>query len=364
MRAVFFALLAFTCALSAQTATPASNSIVAYAYVGQSTTPGNISAFAIRANGVISPVSGSTFSGPAQNLVVSSGYVFGTDQTNIATYTRLSNGALLLSSSVNGVAHNDTPSGSSVGPMTLDHTGSSLYVAERNFQGTDNAAYAEFFVIRGGKLVFGSNTPIDVDDGSSLQFSQDNKFAYGQGCYFASFYIPAFYREASGQLTPFDPGITLPPNSGNETPCPDASAVSAHEYLAIAYGNVGPPTNHSIEVFRITQSGALQFISNLQTNFTGIVGIRFDPTGEYLAVAGQTGIETFRLNINGTLTLLSAPILNTTTLSSVQWDKAGHVYAISSGALYVFQTHNGIMSLAGQPVTVAQPQSLAVLPAQ
>jgi hypothetical protein len=366
MRAVFFALLALTCVLSAQTTIPTSNPIVAYAYLGENLTPGNISAFAIHSNGIISGVSGSPFRGPAQNLAVDSGYVFGTDQTNFATYTRLPTGALLLSSSVNGVAHNDTPTDSLVGPITLDHTGNSLYAAEFDFQGPDNNAYAGFSVTMGGKLEFSSNTPINAFDGSSLQFSQDNKFVYGQSCYHLFWVIPAFYREASGQLTPFDPGNTFPPNSGNETPCPDASAVSAEGYLAIAYGNLGETiaTNHSIEVFRITASGALKFVSNIQTNFTGIGSIRFDPTGEYLAVAGQAGIESFRLNTNGTLTLLSVPILNTTTLSSVQWDKTGHVYAISSGALYVFKTNNGIMSLASQPVAVAQPQSLAVLPAQ
>ncbi len=154
----------------------------------------------------------------------------------------------------------------------------------------------------------------------------------------------------------------MPP--GNEMQCPDATAVSAKGYLAIAYGSVGPVAKQSIEVFRITPSGALQRVSNLQTNFTGIVGIRFDPTGKYLAVAGQSGIESFRLNTNGALTLLSAPILNTTTLFGVQWDKAGHVYAISSGALYVFRTQNGILTLASQPVAVTKPRNLAVLPTQ
>ncbi len=142
MRAVLFVLLAFTSVLSAQTITnPTTNPIVAYAYVGENTTPGNISAFAIRLDGMISRVSGSPFRGPAQNLVVSSGYVIGTDRLNITTYTRLATGALLLSSVVNGVAHNDTPNGSAVGGMTLDRTGSSLYASEINFRGTDNAAY-------------------------------------------------------------------------------------------------------------------------------------------------------------------------------------------------------------------------------
>jgi hypothetical protein len=351
-------LLAFKSVLSAQTT---SNPVVAYAYVGENTTPGKISAFAVHLNGTISRVSGSPFRGPAHNLVGTSGYVFGTDGLNIATYRRLAGGGLLMSSSVNGVAHNDTPNGSAVGSMTLDRTGSSLYASEINFQGADNDAYAEFSVASGGILVFGSNTSIDVNDLSSLQFSQDDKFAFGQGCYFATWAIPAFDRDASGQLTPFDPGNTFPPDSATATPCPDAVAASSKGYLAIAWGNVGPLARHSIEVLRITPSGALQHVSNLRTNFTGIVGIRFDPTGKYLAVAGTTGIETFRLNTNGTLTLLSTPILRSTRLFGVQWDSVGHVYAISSGALYVFRTHNGVLALVGQPVAVTKPQSLAVL---
>ncbi len=364
MRATAFVLLAFTSVLSAQTnSNPTTDPIVAYAYVGENTNPGNISAFAVRLDGVTSRVTGSPFRGPAQNLVVSSGYVFGTDQLNITTYTRLANGALLPSSAVNGVAHNDTPNGSGVGAMTLDRTGTSLYAGEINFQGTDNDAYAVFSVASGGKLMFDSNTPISVNDGSSLQFSQDNKFAYGQGCYFAGWDIPAFYRDASGELTPFDPGNTLPPNPANETQCPSAMAVSAKGYLAIAYRGIGAASlKASIEVLRITPSGALQRVSDLQTTFTGIVGIRFDPTGQYLAVAGQAGIESFRLNANGMLSLLSAPILNATTLFGAQWDSVGHVYAISSAALYVFRTHNGILSFAGQPIAITKPQSLAVLP--
>ncbi len=363
MRAALFALLAFTSALSAQNAAdPTGNPIVAYAYVGENTTPGNISAFAVRLNGTISRVNGSPFRGPARNLVVTSGYVFGTDLLNITTYTRLPNGALVMTSAVNGVGHNDTPNDSAVGSMSLDRTGSSLYASEINFQGTDNAAYAQFSITNGGKLVFGSNSPISVNDLSSLQFSQDNKFAYGQGCFFANWDIPAFHREPSGKLTPFDPGNTFPPITADETPCPEASAVSAKGYLAIAWGNAGVVSKQSIEVLQITPTGGLQRVSNLQTNFTGILSIRFDPTGTYLAVAGQTGIESFRLNTNGTLTLLSAPILNDTRLFGLQWDGAGHVYAISSSALYVFGSCKGILTFAGQPVVITKPQSLAVLP--
>jgi hypothetical protein len=359
-----FVLLAFTSVLSAQTISdPTSNPVVAYAYVGEKTTPGEISAFAVHLNGMISRVSGSPFRGPAQNLVVSSRYVFATDQLNMTTYTRLANGALVLTSAVK--AHNDTPSNALVGGMTLDRTGSSLYASEVIFRGgvsPDFATYSEFAVTSGGKLVFRSNAPA-LNDGSSLQFSQDNKFAYGENCFFMNWDILAFDRGASGQLTPFNPGNTFPPTLPQETPCPNQMTVSAKGYLAIAWGDIGSIAKQSIEVLRITPSGALQHVSNLRTNFAFISGMKFDPTGKYLAVAGPAGIESFRLNTNGTLTLLSAPILKSTRLFGLQWDSVGHVYAISSGALYVFRTQNGILALAGQPVSVTKPQSLAVLTA-
>jgi hypothetical protein len=366
-RIATFLLFAFATSLAAQTneAATTANPTVAYAYIGEAAN--HIGAFAVQKNGSATLVSGSPFPGPSQNIVVSSGFVFGTDGTNIVTYTRTAaTGKLHVSSVINGIAHNDTPTGSGVGPLTLDRSGKSLYAAEYEFQGADNDAYAEFGIQGNGALQFQNNTEISVDFHSPLEFSQDNKFAYGYGCYFANYDVFGFQREASGQLVSFNPGATLP--LSNDLFCPGAAAVSAKGFLALAYGNSISGSEESIAIFRISTSGDLELITDsiTATNFIlGFGGLRFDPTGTFLAVAGQYGIRSFRLNANGTLTPLGSVLEPGVTFFDVKWDNASHVYAISSGALYVFTSNGAGLSVTGAPHGLSHAAgSLAVLPVQ
>jgi hypothetical protein len=359
-------LFAFATNLFGQTLSTASASspTVAYVYVGENTSPAKIFALAVQMNGSTRLVSGSPFRGPSQRLVVSSGSVYGTDGTNIVTYTRAANGALRATSAINGTAHNDTPHDSAVGAMTLDRTGKSLYTAEINFQGADNDGYAEFGVASNGSLAFRGNTPISVNYHSFLQFSQSNRFAYGSGCYFVNWDVFGFVRGSDGSLTPFTPGDTFPPDPTGDFLCPSGMAASAKGYVAITYSIASSGSKHNIAIYRIGSSGRLQLISQsiTATKFTGIGGVRFDPTGTYLAVAGQNGIETLRLNSNGTLTNLGRPLDTNIIFRDVKWDNVGHVYAISTGGLYLFGTHNGVLSPIGGRHAIAQANSLAVLP--
>lgn len=354
-------------ALFAQTneATTTANPVVAFAYVGTdfNTTPEKISEFAIRSNGSIETLSGSPVTGPAHGIVVSSGFVWGTDGTNIATYTRATNGALRHTSTINGVAHNDTPQGSGVGAMTLDRSGSNLYVGEINFQGADNDAYAEFAVARNGSLNFLANSEIHVDFDNPLFFSANNQFAYGEGCFFTNWDIFAFRRLTNGTLQLFDPGNTIPPDPSGDTICPSDLAASAKGFLAVAYGVAQAGSKQNLVIERISSTGGLEVIDNsiISTNFTGVT-LRFDPTGNFLAAAGDGGIEVFRINANGTLTQLGHLVEPGVTFKDVHWDAAGHAYAISSSALYVFTLHSNGLTLTGTPHSIAHAGFLAVLP--
>jgi len=359
-------LLAFAASAFAQTneATATPNSPVAYVYVGQNifTSPEEVSAFAVFGNGSVTKVSGSPFVGPARNVVVSSGFLFGTDGKNIQVSRRLSNGGLMKSSSVDGTPHNDTPQDSGVGSLTLDRTASSLYVGEINFQGADNAAYAEFANLHNGTIVWKANSSINVDYHSDLEFSENDQFAYGIGCFFASWDVLAFHRLSDGQLVPFDAGNTFPPNPNNDTLCPGSAAASAKGFLAVSYGVAQSGSKQNIITYQITSTGGLQTITNsvTATNFTG-VALRFDPTGNFLAAAGHNGIETFRLHSNGTLTRLGSLLEPGVAFIDVKWDDSGHVFAISNAALYKFTLHSTGLALTGfHPVTNAG--SLAVLP--
>lgn len=355
----------FTTSLLAQTneATTSSNPTVAYAYVGATSTPGKISAFAVLANGSVQSVSGSPFTGPSQQIVVSSGFVFGTDTTNIAVFAREANGALHEASVTNGVTHNDTPQGSAVGPLTLDRTANSLYAEEINFQGADNDAYAEFANLHNGHIEFRANSGISAFFTSPLQFSENDQFAYGEGCFFASFDVFAFHRTSTGELVTFDPGNTSPPNPNGDLFCPGGMAASAKGFLALMYGVAQAGAKQNIITYRITSTGGLEENTNsvIATNFLG-ANLNFDPTGNFLAAGGTNGIELFKLNSNGTLTRVGSVVEPNVTFQDIHWDSAGHLYAISKTALYVFTLHSSGLVLTGSPHPVSNASSLAVLP--
>jgi hypothetical protein len=353
-----------------QDATPpaATPAPVAYAYVGGGTygnsTAEKITAFRVRANGSTVAVPGSPVTGPAFSLAVSSGFLFGTDGTHIATYTRnTSNGAIRITSLINGVAHNDTPQGSGVGAMTLDRTGRNLYAGEINFQGADNDAYAIFRVGAGGRLGFVANTGINVNYGGPLSFSQNNRYAYGTGCYFLGWDLFGLARASNGTLTSFDPKGAFPPNPGNNFLCPFANAASAQGYLALNYvaEDATPQTSHLV-TYHINANGTLSIVNGSSFTTSAFSRVWFDPTGTYLAAAGP-GVSLFKL-INGKLFAWAPRVAPNVSFSDVKWDSRGHVYALSANGLYIWTlSGHKLIPAPGSPHAVA-PKSitLAVLP--
>jgi len=362
-------LLAFTSSLLAQTneATTNSNPVVAYIYVGNNTKPGQISAFSAEKNGSIESVSGSPFATAAsQAIVVSSSFLFGTDGTNIAVFKRSSDGALHESSTINGVAHNPITEGSAVFLLTLDRTADSLYAVELNFDGADNDGYAEFANLHDGKIAFRDNTNTSVAFDSLLHFSENDEFAYGGGadCGLIGWEILAFHRTSTGELVFFDPGNTVPPGSFI---CPIAEATSAKGFLAVMYGPAETGSKQNIITYRITSTGGLEEITTsvITTDFTNLSlpSLQFDPTGNFLAAAGDNGVEIFKINSEGLLTPLGHVVEPSVIFVGALWDTAGHLYAISDSALYVFTLGSAGLTLVGSPRPVSNAAWLAVLPA-
>ncbi len=198
---------------------------VAYVYVGNgpvgNATSEKITAFSVLSNGTAKRVAGTPVTGPSLGLQVSSGHVYATDGTNVATYLRTpTTGAFHVSSVINGVAHNDTPNGSGVGTLTLDRTAQSLYLGEIDFQGADNNAYAEYAAVSGGKLKFLMNSNINVNYGGSLVFSHNNLHAYESGCFFLGFQINGFIRASNGTLINFNPESGISAESERRYPVP------------------------------------------------------------------------------------------------------------------------------------------------
>jgi len=355
LRTTLVLVLAFAPSLFAQTTNP----VVAYAYAG--TGSNRIFAYAVRANGTTTALPGSPFTGPGIRVVNTTNFLFATDFTNIITYQRSSTGAIHPVATINGVAHNDTPADSEVGFLTLDRTGASLYAGEINFQSTGNNAFAEFAKQSNGSLQFRANTPINVNDGGPLVFSTNNAFAYGTGCTMATWTIFGFFRAPNGTLTSFDPGTTIPPTTTVDL-CPGAAASSSRGYLAVAYSTVAAVPVWSIAIYQISSSGSLRRVSTHSTTFPSISSMRFDQTGNFLAVGGK-GIAIYRLNSNATITKLSGRIDTSVNFNSVVWDHNSHVLATSSSAFYGFNVRLGVISQVGSSHPIGSSgTNVAVIP--
>ncbi len=351
MVSVLFLAVATSLGAETNQATIATNPTVAYAYLGE--TASKIGVFAIKKDGSATLVAGSPFSGPSGSIVVSSGFVFGTDGTNIVTYSRLASGGLHVSSTINGTTHNV---GALLGTMVLDRSGSVLYASAD--QGGGDVSYSEFAVQSKGVLGYRNTTATSVDYNSQLQFSNDNKFAYGDSCFHADWDVFSFQRGSDGLLTMPKFFTAAAPPPGDKGICPGAMAVSAKGFLAVGVSGL----SQNLAIYRISSSGSLTLV-HLNAGLAGVRALRFDPTGTYLAVAGQTGIVTFRLNSTGTLTRLGSVVDSGLTFSDVKWDKSGHVYAISGAGLYVFTSGSAGLKQTGPKHGLSHVAiGLAVLP--
>jgi hypothetical protein len=266
--------------------------------------------------------------------------------------------------------HNATPAPGQISSLSLDHTGQSLYVGEVNGQGTDNNDYQLFSIGKGGTLNFQQLYGYSANYQSPLVFSPDNRFAYGLGCYFANWDVFGFIRAADGTLTTFNPNTTIPTTGPNDNNlyCPEVAAISAKNYLALAYSpaNSGSPT--SIVIYQIRPDGTLSLVPGSATatadNNTAQIAMSFDSTGTFLVAAGNGGIESYSL-MGGKLTPLGAAQDAGVSFSDIKWDHSNHVLAIGNGQLHVFNAQNGVLAQAtGSPYSTPQGSSLAVLPLQ
>lgn len=333
---------------------------------GATTVSGPITGFNVAADGSTTPAHDSPFKGANGSLATNGTFLFATDGTNIVSYAIGSEGSLALVSMIDGTANNDTPTGSGVGALSLDRTGSTLYAGEINFQGADNDAFAFFNVSPSGTLSFLANSVINVNFSGRLIFTQDNKHAYGQGCFFLGWDLFGLVRNPDGTLTPFDDKAPSPPIQNGQFFCPGPSTASpAGNFLAgviVPEGQNG--VNDSLSVYIINSDGTLTLVPNsvMTTPFMFITDIEFDPSGNFVAAATNSGVQIYRLTA-GTLTAIGSSQDANTSFDLVQWDGFGHLYAISSSAqrFFIYTSTHGVLSAApGSPYSVANPAGLAV----
>ena len=350
--------------------TGTSTSAVSYAYAASA---GAIDAYSVGADGSLTAVPGSPYSASTDNYIVTNGanlYTVDKAGSTLQTYAvNKSNGSLSLTSSSNAIQGNPFAQ-DIVGSLALDHTGTSLYVGEYDSSGDDGFGV---FDVSGATPKFVSYLSASEAFGPPLVFSPDNNSAYTGNCYQGTWSVFGYKRAADGSLSTFDPGVgaQAPPQSDPDTMyCPASFAVSAKGFLAIGYSELnGSSTLYMVGMYKINFDGTLTALptsvigtaSNTTSN--GRLAISFDPTGTYLAVAGNAGVQTFPLTANGILPPIGAPQDSGVDFQNVSWDKSNHVFATSQTQLYVYTSQDGRLTAApGSPH--AGGAGLAVLPLQ
>jgi len=335
----------------------------------------SILGYGVNGDGSLTAVSGSPYATDTDmNVVTNSSnlYTVGSDGVTLKAYSiDKSTGALTPAGTTNAIVGNTNPQ-DIVGSLALDLTGASLYIGEFDSSGDDGV---NFFNVSSG------STPTEVAyDGSSevfgpaLVFSPDNKFAYSGNCYQANWHVFSYTRSSNGTLSApnWATGADGPPvTTPGEFPCPAAFAVSSRGFLAIAYTAQPQGGSYLLGTYTINSDGSLTPVaSSMATTASdggstgnSPVSINFDPSGTYLAVAGDGGVQTFAMSLTGILTSIGQPQDSGVSFQQVAWDKSSHVFATTSSQLYVWNSNNGTLSPAsGSPYSGGK--GLAVLPLQ
>jgi len=332
--------------------------------VNQSTA--GIYGFSILPDGTATAVSGSPVSGPSSYVLTNSAFVFGTDGANITSYSRGANGSLQQSSTTYAVLSNGSEPWV-VQAMSLDHTGQTLYAMEN--AGSDDLYYLSFSIGPDGKIANVGKIGPNVNYSSSLVFSPDNNYAYGFGCFHIGWQITAFRRNGDGMLAQIGTNAGWPAYAGTgngQVYCPVAEAVSQTGYLAVADAVLGT-TTRGVGTYKLNSDGSLSLVQNsaLQTQLTDVHAMNFDPSGEFLALAGNGGIQMYQLASSGTLAPVGGVQESGSNFVGVQWDSDNHLYAISSAGLSVFTNAQGVLTpAAGSPHGAGAAGTLAVLPTE
>ena len=156
----------------------------------------------------------------------------------------------------------------------------------------DDDAYTIWTINSYGSLTYVSPTGINVDYHSYLAFTPDNLHAYGVGCYFASWDLFGFTRNNDGTLASFNPQAQIPPGNNNPMYCPADLAVSAMNYVVVAYQDVSNPGSpYLLAVYTLNSDGTLGLVQNSEvtTPFTGEESMAFDPHRKLSGRGGQRG---------------------------------------------------------------------------
>jgi hypothetical protein len=364
---------------------PASGaSPVAYVYIANQPGIGiyKIDGYAAAADGSLRPVSGSPFTAAVGSMAVNGKYLFAADLDGIHIDSFLigSNGGLSRVASTLDPRH----SGGNcdvVGPLSLDHTGSTLYNLESGNYYCANNTYQSFEIQRStGRLSYLGSTGSSRFLNVPVSFLADNVFAYMAAC--ETYVDPnhgddqlyGFERFSNGLLSERAISAPIPAAPHGYFYCPSFTAADPANHLAVALATLvtsgsGSDGPFKLATYTANSNGNLTTTSttaNMPTIDTGeVLDIRMSPSGKLLAVGGVNGLQIFHFNGGGPIIRYSGLLDVGDENWQLFWDNANHLYALGSNfqTLRVFTvTPTSITEAPGSPHSIPVPVNLIVQP--
>lgn len=343
--------------------TPQGAAAAAFVYVASNFSSSNfdINAFSADSNGQLRPIPGSPFAANVKAMAANRNYLFGTDGSNIDSFSIGSDGALTQVSSVNAVQL--TPGGL-INDLFLDQTGTTLHDLDYEFDGA-NDGYQSFSVdVSTGALTSLGGIAVD-DQGESLSFVGD--YGYTANNYHFNCSIDEFKRNNDGTLTRFSSVFPDPAGvPAGRVYCPGAVAAGPPNNLAVSLWDINGSTGVLLATYTADSSGNLtsnSTFSNMPQTTIGVGDLQISPSGEFVAASGASGLQVFHFNGADPITA-STGLLTQDPVDHIAWDNDNHLYAISgsTGKLLVFTvTATSVNQAPGSPYTVNDPTAIVLV---
>ncbi|HEY6846583.1 MAG TPA: hypothetical protein VI320_10250 [Terracidiphilus sp.] len=350
---------------------------IAYIYVSSTPASGannEVEAFAASKTGELAPIAGSPFQENVTSMAVNGKYLFAANSNgfDIDSYLMEPDGALSYVTSFNAANSEDC---NFLGPLFLDHTGSTLYDMEFNGSGCSNNTYQSFTLNKTNAHLLqlgnsGPNTWLNLP----ASFIGNNQYAYSAACSGNMYWgIYGFKRESNGMLTQAEISATPPSAPTGYFYCPSQAAADPSNHVAIAMQPVNqqtfsPDKPPQLATFTAAANGNLSTSSTArnmpETSVGSVTDLNMAPSGKLLAVAGTGGLQVFHFNGASPITGYTG-LLTTDEIDQFFWDNQNDLYAISrtAGKLFVFTiTPSGYHQAPGSPYSVGHPQNIIVQP--
>jgi len=364
---------------------------VAYVYVSSSH---YIHAYKAWANGTYTSVTGSPFPfAGIRKMSVTKKFLFGTDGTNLITYSIHSNGSISKLSSIKpGIYQSSACAQFSQLGTQVDFSQTTLYYFSCS-DGINENAYLSFHIQSDGSLQFlgGSGGSISAaTQGAPVVLTKmgGNAFAFDSYCNDETDQgvIQVFKRQSNGDLIFNGEENNMPAAAPGSAFCMGPVAADASNHLAAAVFRIDSQPHDAgfiygpsfLASYTADSSGNLTTTSNVDNmpalpvaGNNGASAVSVSPDGKFVAVGGSgNGFQVLHFNGGNPPTKFTGALLAGHYITKFGWDKAGHLYVLSAlygGGTYttylsVFNvTSSGVQKVSGSPHYIANLSYLIVL---